>query len=99
MRRDAHDGEGMSFDDEVGADHGGIAGEFGLPDAVAEDGDRGSGRFIVIGCERASAEGSDSEGGEIVAGNILGAEGPGGVAAARSTHAGTWPTLDTARVT
>src|SRR5260370_42550959 len=48
-----------------------MGGVGGLPDTVAEHGDRGSGRLVVIRRKQASAEGAHSKGREITAGDVL----------------------------
>src|SRR5258706_15729879 len=69
----------MTLEHEGGADDRWIAGIGCLPDAMAEHGHRGSRGLVVIGREHASAESTPSKRGEIIAGDVLRAQGPGGL--------------------
>ena len=76
--RDADNGEGMTLDIQRGAEHGGVAAVGGLPGAMTEDGHRGRGGRVVIGGEDAAGEGTYPQGGEIVSGDVFGAQRAGG---------------------
>src|SRR5207237_8505533 len=59
---DADYGHGMAFDDERGAYDGRIRSIGGLPDTVAEDGDRRCGGLVVLRSKDPAAESANSQG-------------------------------------
>jgi hypothetical protein len=59
---DSNYSERMSLEDESGAHNGYIAGIGGLPEAVAQHDNWGSARFVVIGRDYPSAEGTHPKG-------------------------------------
>ena len=79
--RDADDAEGMALDVKGGADDLGVAGVDGLPGAMAEDDDRGRSGRVVLRGEDATGKRADAESGEIISGDIFGAERAGGLLA------------------
>src|SRR5437667_1467235 len=59
---DADYDHGMAFDDERGTYDGRIGSIGGLPDTVAEDGDRRCGGLVVLGGKDPAAESANSQG-------------------------------------
>ena len=59
--RDADHGDRVAFDDERGTHDGRIRSVGGLPDAMAEHGDRRGSGLVVIRRKYAATEGADSE--------------------------------------
>src|SRR5439155_6746614 len=76
-RSDADYGHGMPLHDECGNDDGRNEEIGGLPDTVAEHGDRWSGGLVVLRRKHSAAEGANPEGSEIGAADILRTERTG----------------------
>ena len=71
----------MTLNVERRADDVGVAGVDGLPGAVAEHDDGRGRRRVVLRGEYAASESADAENGEIISGDVFGAQGASGLLA------------------
>jgi hypothetical protein len=86
-RSDANDGERMALDGEGAAHDGRIGAIDGLPDTVADDGDRRRGWLVIARSKDTAAESGNSQRGKITAADVFRTQRSGGGLDTLTPHA------------